>query len=228
MQNDNIKVTDSEKPGLLVGCYGFWVILTYVNAVAGLTGMYFALNGNIRFAFICLMFAGLCDGLDGRVASLKVRTDREKSYGIQIDAFSDIISFGIFPPVLGYALIKHESEIFVISYLVLSVLFILAALIRLAYFNVIETEHLNRRERRTYFEGLPVTSVSIFLPMVYSLCCVLNLPLSYLYTLALIIIAVLFVARIKLPKPRGRFLVFLCLAALPAALYIIIFGGNQL
>jgi len=221
-------INDSDKPKFLIGFYGFWVVITYFNAIAGLIGMYFALTGHIKYALICLMFAGLCDGIDGKVASLKERNDREKSFGIQIDAFSDIISFGIFPPVLGYALIKYEDPVFVFVYLVISVLFILAALIRLAYFNVIETEHLNRKERRTFFEGLPVTSVSIFLPIIYSLCCVLNLPLSYLYTIALVIIAILFVVRIKLPKPRGMALVFLILAALPAAVYIILFGGNQL
>ena len=211
----------------LVGYYGFWVILTYLNAVSGLVGMYFALAGNIRYALICLMFAGLCDGLDGRVASLKERNDREKSYGIQIDALSDIISFGFLPVILGYVIITgYNVQLYTYLYLTISVIFILASLIRLAYFNVIENEHLNKNEKRFFFEGLPVTTVSILIPIVYSLCCVFNISMILIYTIILAALSIAYVTRFKVPKPRGRALVLLCLATLPAAIYIIFFGGN--
>jgi len=227
MENIEKETNNLEKPGILIGYYGFWVILTYVNAVAGLIGMYFALNGNIRLALILLMFAGLCDGLDGRVASLKERTDRQKNYGIQIDAFADIISFGLLPVVIGYIIITgYDVQLLTSFYLAISVVFILASLIRLAYFNVIETEHLNKNEKRTFFVGLPVTTVSLLIPIVYSLCCVFNLPLPLIYAIMLAGVSVVYVVRIKIPKPRGRLLVLLCLAALPAAIYIIFLGGN--
>lgn len=69
--------------------------------------MYFALGGNIGYAVICLMISGLCDMFDGPVARLKNRTTSEESYGVQIDALADIISFGIFPVVIGYASGPH-------------------------------------------------------------------------------------------------------------------------
>ena len=217
-----------EKTKILIGYYGFWVILTYINAIAGLIGIYFALTGNIRYALICLMAAGLCDGFDGRVANLKERTDREKSYGIQIDAFADIISFGLLPAVIGYTIITSTNILIpVFLYLIISVIFVLTALIRLAYFNVIEIEHLNNKEKQKYFSGLPVTSVSIIIPFIYSIFSVLNITLSLVYTIMLIIISIAFIVNIKIPKPRGRSLILLCLIVLPAAIYIFIFNGGN-
>jgi len=216
-----------EKTKILIGYYGFWVILTYINAIVGLIGMYFSLQGNIRYALICLMAAGLCDGFDGRIASLKERTNREKSYGIQIDAFADIISFGLLPAVIGYAIItNNDMNIPVFLYLIFSVIFVLTALIRLSYFNVIEIEHLNNNEKQKYFSGLPVTSVSIIIPFIFSICSIVNIPLSEVYTIMLIIISIAFVVNIKIPKPRGRALILLCLIVLPAAIYIVFIGGS--
>ncbi|MCL2765712.1 MAG: phosphatidylserine synthase [Treponema sp.] len=221
------EVKDLEKTKILIGYYGFWVVLTYINAAAGLTGIYFALTGNIRYALISLMAAGLCDGFDGRIANLKERSDREKSYGIQIDALADIISFGLLPAVIGYAIITNSNmQTPVFLYLIISVMFVLTALIRLAYFNVIEIEHLNNNKKQEYFSGLPVTSVSIIIPFIFSICSVFNIPFSFVYTIMLIVISIAFIINIKIPKPRGRSLILLCLIVLPAAMYIIFIGGN--
>ncbi|MCL2441620.1 MAG: phosphatidylserine synthase [Treponema sp.] len=214
------------KNRFLIGYYGYWVILTYLNAVAGLAGIYFSLGGNVRYALMCLMAAGLCDGFDGRVASLKKRTDREKSYGIQIDAFADIISFGLLPVFIGYTFVKDNSTpSLLIFYLIISAVFVLTALIRLAYFNVIETEFLLKSEKRIFFTGLPVTSVSMIIPVIYSLYSFLNLSLSAAYLIMLMFISISFIANVRVPKPRGRSLIFLCLAVLPAAIYIIFIGS---
>jgi CDP-diacylglycerol--serine O-phosphatidyltransferase len=216
-----------KKNNLFIGYYGFWVKLTYINAVVGLIGLYFSLEGNVRYALICLMAAGLCDGFDGRIANLKKRTDREKNYGIQIDALADIISFGILPVFIGYTLIKDNSiQILTYTYLAISVIFVLAALIRLAYFNVIETELTNRNEKRQFFEGLPVTSVALIIPFVYSVCDIFNVAFSSVYGILLLVLSIAFVLRVKIPKPRGRSLVFLCLTGLPVIIYLIFYGGS--
>lgn len=94
---------NEEEGKLIIGYYGFWVVLTYLSVASAVVGMHFALGGNIRYALFCLMISGVCDTLDGRVANLKERTDRQKNYGVQIDALADIISFGVLPVVIGYA-----------------------------------------------------------------------------------------------------------------------------
>lgn len=121
------------------------------------------------------MLSGVCDILDGRVASLKKRIDREKNYGIQIDALADIINFGVLPAVIGYAVAPHyltqnDGSFGLIINMVLFSIYVLTALIRLAYFNVIEVELQNKNEKRKYCEGLPVTSVALIIPFIYSIC----------------------------------------------------------
>jgi len=212
----------------IIGCYGFWVILTYSNAAVALLGMYHAFNGSVRYALICLMVSGLCDGFDGKVANLKERTSREKSYGIQIDALADVISFGVLPAVIGYTLIgDYASKGLAFLSLLIFIWYVLAALIRLAYFNVIEAELVSRNEKRKYFEGLPVTSVALIIPFVYSVCCVSKIPLYPVYTVLLAAISAAFVLRIKIPKPRIRAIAILCMAGIPTIIYIIFFGGGR-
>jgi len=218
--------SDCNNEKLILGYYGFWVKLTYLSAVIAMIGIYFALNGSLKYALICLMVSGLCDGFDGKVANLKERDDREKSYGIQIDALADIICFGLLPAIIGYMLIPETaSKIYISISIFIFILYALSALIRLAYFNVIETELVNRNEKRIYFEGLPVTSAALIIPVVFSVCGIFNFSFFLAYNITLFVLSVLFVLKIKIPKPRGRSLILVCLTGIPALIYIIFFGG---
>ena len=219
--------TKKKNEKILIGYYGFWVILTYASAASAFAGMYFAFNGSIRNALICLMFSGLCDGIDGKVASIKKRNERQKSYGVQIDALSDLVSFGVLPAVIGLMLISHyDSGISTFLNISVMIVFILAALIRLAYFNVIEAELISKNEKRKYYEGLPVTSVALIIPFVYSLCDIIKIPLSAIYSILLLLISLAFVLKIKIPKPRGRSIILLLITGLPTFFYLIFFASN--
>ena len=221
-----MKGGNKKEANLIIGCYGHWVKLTYLSVISAILGMWFALGGNISFALICLMFSGLCDMLDGPVARLKKRTDREKSYGIQIDTLADIISFGALPVVIGYAICSNnQTQIEMVINITIFSAYLLTALIRLAYFNVVETELQSKNERRLYFEGLPTTSVALIIPAVYSVCLLFNISLSTVYTALLAIIAVAFVLRIRVPKPRGLSQIFLVLIGLVVIFSIFLLGG---
>jgi len=210
----------------IIGYYGWGVRLTCISTASALLGIYFASNGSLRYALICLMVSGLCDGFDGKVANLKERCDRERSYGIQIDALADMVNFGALPAVIGFTLIKnYESQFFTVLSISIFIMYVLAALIRLAYFNVTESELVSRNERRKYYEGLPVTSAALTIPFVYSVCCFFRLPLPAVYTALLAVLSAAFVFKIKIPKPRGRALIVISLLGLPAVIYIIFFGG---
>jgi CDP-diacylglycerol--serine O-phosphatidyltransferase len=210
---------------LLIGYYGYWVKLTYLSIILAVVGMYFALGGNIGYAIICLMICGLCDMFDGPVARLSKRTAREENYGIQIDALADIISFGAFPVVIGYAAgphyLSHNYVSFeMIASMGISAIYLLTALIRLAYFNVIEIELQNKDVKRTYYEGLPVTFVAIIIPLVYSVCLFFDISLSSIYNTMLFLISVTFVIKIKIPKLRGKQLFIFLLIGLPVIIYL--------
>ena len=215
----------------IIGYYGYWVKLTYFSVISAVLGIHFALAGNIRYALICLMISGLCDMLDGRVARLKKRTDKEKCYGIQIDSLADIISFGILPVVIGYAvgayyLAQNYGSFGILINTVIISMYLLAALIRLAYFNVTEMDLQSKNKKRNYYEGLPVTSVAVIIPIIYSLCVYFHISLSAIYNILLIILSVAFVLKIKVPKPSGRFQLFFCLIGLLVIICIFLSSGG--
>jgi len=169
------------------------------------------------------MISGICDTLDGRVANLKQRTDREKSYGIQIDAFADIISFGALPAAIGYSVGQSFDSFGIISIAIFAI-YVLAALIRLAYFNVIEIELQGKNEKRIYYEGLPVTIVALIIPVVFSICIMFDIPIAPTYNVLLLILAGAFVMKVKIYKPKNRWKVVLCLIGVPILIYLLVYG----
>ena len=148
----------------LIGFYDYTVILTYMSLFSACCGMVLANRERFTAAVLCLLLSGFCDAFDGVVArSKKNRTEDEKGFGIQIDSLCDAVSFGIFPAVLCYHLGVDGFAGLLILFL-----YCLCAVIRLAFFNVLES---NRQKteggcNKTY-RGLPVTSVSILLPIVW-------------------------------------------------------------
>lgn len=208
-----------------IGFYGYWVILTYLSIFSAVTGMYFAINGNVTYAIFCLMICGVCDMFDGPVARLKKRTNREETFGILIDSLADIISFGVFPAVVGHAIFSSNPPQYdgrlgtIISIAVLSA-YVLTALIRLAYFNVIEIELHGKNEKRKYYEGLPVTNVALIIPVVYAVCIRFSFPLAPVYSAVLAILSIAFVVRIRIPKLRLRYMIGFCLIGLIIAVFV--------
>ena len=78
----------------MIGFYDYTVILTYASVVSATVGIFVALTGaqHPYIATFCLMFCGLCDAFDGRVARKK--KDRAKdmcAFGVQIDSLSDML-----------------------------------------------------------------------------------------------------------------------------------------
>lgn len=148
----------------LIGFYDYTVILTYLSLVSAVGGMVLSARGSFTGAILCLVASGICDAFDGIVArSKKNRTEDEKAFGIQIDSLCDVVSFGVFPAILCY----HMGVNGVVGYLCMAA-YVLCAVIRLAYFNVME-EKRQRTEGgcNKVYRGLPVTSVSIIFPIVY-------------------------------------------------------------
>ena len=215
-----------KRKSVILGYYKFWVMLTYLSVVSAIVGMSFALGGNLVLAMICLMTCGLCDMLDGPIARRKKRTEREKNYGIQIDSLADLVSFGVFPVVIGYAagfgyITQSNPLLEPVLFIVIATIYVLAALIRLAFFNAVEIELQAKKEKRKYYVGMPVTFVSILIPLVYSVCILLELSFELAYPVMLFIISVAFLSRIKFPKIKGRYLVIFLLVGIPLAVFLV-------
>ena len=198
----------------MLGFYNYTVVLTYVGLGCSIFGMMQALNQNYKLAVFFLVMSGICDMLDGKVArSKKNRTEEEKKFGIQIDSLCDLVCFGVFPAVIGYSLgVRGHWEEFCL------VVYVLAAVVRLAYFNVTEEKRQKETDQvRTYYQGLPVTSAAAIFPAIFLFHGNLlsNDQFRITYLAAVILVAVLFVTNIRIPKPGNKAIfVFLILGGL--------------
>ena len=207
----------------LLGYYNYTVILTYIGMLFGFLGIIHAIRDNISNAVICLMISGFCDMFDGAIAATKKRTVQEKCFGIQIDSFSDLICFGMLPAVIVYSMNRdHRIVILVCAF------YVLCALIRLAYFNVDEQERQQHSDGpREFYLGMPVTLSALFVPLVYSVFGILSRRPDIALTVAIVIMAVLFLVPVHLKKPKmtGKIIFLLCGIA---AVVLVIFARKHL
>ena len=181
----------------MIGFYNYTVILTYLGTICGFVGIIYMANGNLKMALIFLMIAGFCDLFDGKIASTMKRTKSEKRFGIQIDSLSDLICFGVLPAFI----VSQCSDVPVVRVLV-PALYMLCALIRLAWFNVDEEERQDREEGgRELYLGLPVTTSALFVPMFISAIKLLKLPMNYVAPAILLVIAIAFITPFHVKKP---------------------------
>lgn len=193
----------------MIGFYNYTVIATYMGFGSGIMGVFFALNGKPFAAMVCLMLAGLCDAFDGRIARTRTRSKEEMRFGIQIDSLSDLICFGVLPGVIGYSQgMQAWWQIAII------ILYALAALVRLAYFNVLEEtsmEETSQSERICH--GMPVTTASLLFPMCYGLHRVLRI-FPVVYSVLMAAAALAFVVDFKVKKPGIKGVMVLVLIGL--------------
>lgn len=192
----------------MIGFYNYSVILTYIGLASSVFGITQIFDKNYPIAFLCLVFSGICDLFDGKIArSMKNRTAQEKVFGIQIDSLCDLVCFGVFPAVIGYSY-GFNYGLGIIS----SIVIVLGAVIRLGYFNVMEEERQRTTtEVRVQYQGLPVTTVSIILPLLYL--GRQNIPnniFPFVFQGFMILIALLFILDIKVKKlsVKGMLLLF--------------------
>ncbi|MBQ3533623.1 MAG: CDP-alcohol phosphatidyltransferase family protein [Clostridia bacterium] len=217
----------------MLGFYDYTTILTYLSLLSACTGIVLSLagSGHPFLACFCLLLCGFCDAFDGKVARTKKgRTRMECDYGIQIDSLSDLVAFGVLPACMGGALILdspflqglaeqyRDRWFFVIGALILFailLLYVLAAMIRLAWFNITEEER-QRTEGgvRKYYTGLPVTSAALIFPVVMLLQYLTTADISLVYIAVALITGGAFVSRLQIPKPGLRGILIMIAAGL--------------
>lgn len=210
----------------LIGYYNYTVILTYIGLCSGVIGIIETMEYRKPFiGVICLLFSGLCDAFDGKIASSRQRNEDEKAFGTQIDSLSDIVCFGVLPAIICYT----SGADSLLCVLILT-LYVLCGLIRLAYYNVSEASRQKREDepRREYL-GLPITVSAIVIPAVYILSEFMNDVAEYigwLFAAAALLLAVAFVIPFKVKKlmKKGLIAVVILGVIFATALFIINFA----
>jgi CDP-diacylglycerol--serine O-phosphatidyltransferase len=207
-----------------IGSYNKSVILTYAGMVFSIIGGFQLLNRNafesidrFEIAYICLILAGICDLFDGFVARKCKRSDMDKAFGVQIDSFVDVVSFLIFPSIIFNETIKtYLPQYLDYSYWVI-IIYTLCGIIRLAWFNINTEELALKNTTVTYYQGLPVTYISFFLPILYSIHKIIGFDeamFSILAGLVLLVSGFFFIFNIKIKKPKGVWYAAFSIAAI--------------
>ncbi len=205
----------------MIGYYNYSVILTYIGLGSAVFGMIQAMERNPRMALLCLMVCGICDAFDGTIARTCKRSEDAKSFGIQIDSLCDLVCFGVFPAMIGYGLGIRSLFGYTCMFL-----YVLAAVIRLGYFNVQEINRVQNDEgSRTHYTGLPVTSSSLLIPGVMVIDIFTKRSYVRFYSVGLLILAAAFVSKAKVKKLYLHGL--LALALIGAVVFYLVFryGG---
>lgn len=190
----------------MIGFYSYTVVLTYLGLASADMGMILTFQGFAKYALFCLAFSGLCDMFDGKVARLKKdRTEDEKRFGIQIDSLCDVVCFGAFPMILCYSIgMRGPAGISIL------VFYLIAGVIRLAFFNVMEEKRQDETdEARKYYQGLPITSIAIILPLFCTLRPLLGHRFLSELHICILTVGLLFIINFPLRKPGWKMLTLL-------------------
>ncbi len=129
--------------------------ITLANAGFGMAAIFLCLNHvtdsratYFWTVFILLPFALVCDVLDGFVAH---RLKRQSLLGADLDSLADIVSFGVAPAVLGFALgMQGMWDALVLIY------FVSCGISRLARFNATAEALSDGTGKVKYYEGTPI------------------------------------------------------------------------
>ncbi len=131
--------------------------ITLANAGFGMAAIFLCLNQftDSRITcfwavFILLPLALVCDVLDGFVAH---RLKRQSHLGADLDSLADIVSFGVAPAVLGFALgLQGMWDALILIY------FVSCGISRLARFNATADALSDGTGKVKYYEGTPIPS----------------------------------------------------------------------
>lgn len=137
--------------------------ITLANAACGMAAIFFCLNymeeaipAYVWTAIFLLPAAFVFDFFDGFVARWR---HKHSALGADLDSLADIVSFGVAPAVLGFALGMNGA----LDAAVL-IFFVVCGIARLARYNVTAHELSKGTGKVPYYEGTPIpTSLAIVL-----------------------------------------------------------------
>lgn len=128
------------------------------NASSGFLSIIMVTMGDYVLAAKFMLLAVIFDSADGWVAR-KFNKGCDYEFGKQMDSLSDIVSFGVAPALLLYALCSS----FTIPYfnVVIALLIVICGILRLSRFNVISELCVDK------FVGLPIPTTALILGTFY-------------------------------------------------------------
>lgn len=184
-------------------------LITLGNAACGvgaiLLAFRYALEGDDLFLWISLALlpvAFACDAADGFVA----RKRRSSPFGGDLDSLADVISFGVAPATVGYALGLRGGYDAIIL-----VIFVCCGVARLARYNIIADSMKTDTGKVSHYEGTPIPTSLVVVAVLAVLFAMGHAPealtewrLGFVLhpaSLMYLVSGGLMVSRLKVPKP---------------------------
>ena len=188
-------------------------MFTLVGVCIGLTSIKFAFDEKFGLAIICIIVAGLIDGLDGRIARLIKGTSQ---VGKELDSLTDVISFGVAPAFIMY--FWQLNTLGRVGWLI-CLIYVICVALRLARFNVNSETQSSWKDN--FFEGMPSPAggILVLLPLIYSKSELqfFNVNYQYFVPTVFILISIFLISKVptysfkKIAVPR-RLTIFLLFA----------------
>ena len=154
---NNFKIVSDKKARMILPN-----AITLIGVCIGLSSIKFALDGKFALAVIGILFAGLMDALDGRIARLIKGTSK---MGKELDSLGDVISFGVAPAfIMFFWNLQYLNKL---GWLI-CLIYVICVALRLARFNVNSNEEPSWKDN--FFEGVPAPAggIVVLMPLVLS------------------------------------------------------------
>ena len=156
-KKNNFKIVSDKKARMILPN-----AITLIGVCLGLTSIKFAIDGKFAIAIMAILFAGLMDALDGRVARLIKGTSK---MGKELDSLGDVISFGVAPALIMY--FWNLQYLDKLGWFV-CLIYVVCVALRLARFNINSEEEPSWKDN--FFEGMPSPAggIIVLMPLIFS------------------------------------------------------------
>jgi CDP-diacylglycerol---serine O-phosphatidyltransferase len=207
--NSNLKIISDKKARMILPN-----AITLIGVCIGLTSIKFAIDGKFAIAVVAILFAGLMDALDGRIARLIKGTSK---MGKELDSLGDVISFGVAPALIMY--FWNLQYLDKLGWFV-CLIYVVCVALRLARFNISSEEESSWKDN--FFEGMPSPAggIIVLMPLILSFSGLEKFLFKVNYDLlvptSFIIVSILLIStiptysfkKIVIPRAMTKFLLF--------------------
>ena len=206
---NNFKIVSDKKARMILPN-----AITLIGVCIGLTSIKFALDGKFALAVVAILFSGLMDALDGRIARLIKGTSK---MGKELDSLGDVISFGVAPAFIMY--FWNLQYLDKLGWFV-CLMYVVCVALRLARFNINSEEETSWKDN--FFEGVPAPAggIIVLMPLVLSFSGLTEIFFKINYELLVpvffVIVSILLIStiptysfkKIVIPRAMTKFLLF--------------------
>lgn len=177
-------------------------LITTFGLILGFLGSVAASTSNFNVAILLALSAVLCDTVDGTIARRTRGSPSalHNSLGVQMDSLADVIHSGACPAAFILSFFDFTPVAFCIA-----IMMLIAAMWRLAYFNVVGVDEQGR------YSGLPIFYSPMMLAAAYFSVTVIGLWILVVYAVLTPLLNMALMMKVSRPKGVWKCIFFIIL-----------------